>query len=179
MYPSIELATIIKAVIFFSRKITAATKSTINLCLELIPFGIISPLIYFDRGYYEYHGGKNEEQMLAIGGYESAFLANMVVPYLFEKSKTLMNQTTYHGIYQDDGMVVLKVKKSAHKIKDWLVGFQQTLENASGNQHLQFTAEIWINDVNLPPSVKKDRVQIVTNDKFSFLDMKIIWSPEG
>ena len=50
---------------------------------------------------------------------------------------------------------------------------------ASGNQHLQFTAEIWTNEANSPTPEKEDRVQIVTNDEFPFLDMKMSWSPEG
>ena len=58
MYPSINLATIKKAVRFFARTLTKATKKTINLCLELIRFGISSTLIFFDGEYYEYHGGE-------------------------------------------------------------------------------------------------------------------------
>ena len=73
MYPSIKLATIRKAVNVFARKITAEIKMTINLCLELIHFGMSSNLIPFDGKYCEYHGGEREEQGLAIGGYKSAF----------------------------------------------------------------------------------------------------------
>ena len=87
MYPSIKLATIKKAVRFFARTLTAATKKTINLCLELIRFGMSSTLICFDGDYYEYHGGEKAEQGLAIGGYESAFLADLVASYLFKKAK--------------------------------------------------------------------------------------------
>ena len=58
-----------------------------------------SALISFNREYYKYHGGEKEEQGLSIGGYELAFLANLVASYLFEKSKLLINSTTYHGIY--------------------------------------------------------------------------------
>ena len=47
-----------------------------------------------------------------------------------------------------------------------------------GNQHLQFTAEIWMTDTKLPLPEKEDKVQVVTNDEVPFLDMKIIWSPE-
>ena len=47
------------------------------------------------------------------------------------------------------------------------------------NQHLQFTAKIWKNVTNLPPSEKKDRVQIMKNYEFPFLDIKMSWSPEG
>ena len=78
MHPSIKLATIKEAVRFFARTITTATKKTINLCLELICFGMSSTLISFNDEYYEYHGGKKKEQGLAIGGYESSFLADLV-----------------------------------------------------------------------------------------------------
>ena len=54
MYPLIKLSKIKKAVILFTRKLTAATKKTINLCLELIRFVMISTLISFNGEYYEY-----------------------------------------------------------------------------------------------------------------------------
>ena len=53
------------------------------------------------------------------------------------------------------------------------------MDKAEGNQHLQFAAEIFKNDITLPPSAKKNKVQMVKNGKFSFLDMKMSWSPEG
>ena len=33
--------------------------------------------------------------------------------------------------------------------------------------------------MDLSPSVKKEKVRIVPNDEFLFLDIKISWSPEG
>ena len=87
MYPSIKLTTIKKAVRFFARTLTTATKKTINICLEIIRFGMSSTLICFDGEYYEYHRGEKAEQGLAIGGYESTFLADLVAYYLFEKAK--------------------------------------------------------------------------------------------
>ena len=69
MYPSIKLTTIKKAVRFFARKLTSEVKKTINLCLDLIQFGMSLTLISFDGEYYKYHGGEREEQGLAIGGY--------------------------------------------------------------------------------------------------------------
>ena len=67
-----------KAVRFFARKLTAETKKTINLYLELIRFRMRSTFISFDSDYYDYSGGEKEEQWLAIGGYELAFLSNLV-----------------------------------------------------------------------------------------------------
>ena len=69
MYPSIKLKTIKKAVIIFSKGLTTAIKKVINLLLEIIHFRIYSTLIDFYGKYYEYHGGVNKEQGLAIGGY--------------------------------------------------------------------------------------------------------------
>ena len=58
-----------------------------------------STLISFDREYYEYHGGEREEQGLAIGGYESAFLTDLVAFYLFEKpSQFSARQSTMASI---------------------------------------------------------------------------------
>ena len=70
-------------------------------------------------------------------------------------------------------MLVFKGKKSVQDIKKWLAEFQQTVDKVSGNQSLQFTAEIWTNDTNLPLPAKEDKVQIVMNKKFPFLDMKM------
>ena len=69
-------------------------------------------------------------------------------------------------------------KKGVQEIKDWFADFQQIVDKSAGNQHLQFTVEIWKNDTHLPPSAKKDKVQNVENDKYPFLDIKISWSPE-
>ena len=179
MYTSIKIATIKKALRFFARTLTTATKKTINLCLELIRFGMSSTLICFDGEYYKYHDGEKEDQGLAIGGYESAFLVDLVASYLFEKAKAHFHPTIYHCIYRDDGLVVFKGKKSVKVIKYWLDEFQKTVDKAAGNQHLQFTAEIWKPDENPPPQAKKERVQIATKDKFPFLDMEMRWTPEG
>ena len=53
------------------------------------------------------------------------------------------------------------------------------MDKAAGNQHLKFTAEIWTDKANSPTPEKEDQVQIATNDKSPFLDMKMSWSPEG
>ena len=74
--------------------------------------------------------------------------------------------------------MAFKGKKKTSEIKDRLEEFQQTVNTAAGNQHLQFTAEIWTNKENSPTPAKEYRVQIGTNDEFPFLDMKMSWSPE-
>ena len=76
--------------------------------------------------------------------------------------------------------MVFKGKKSVREIKVWLDEFQQRVDKAGGNQHLQFTAEIWKPDENPPPpQAKEERVQTVTKYEFPFLDMKMKWTLEG
>ena len=79
---------------------------------------MISTLISFDRGQYQYHVIKKKEKWSSIGGYELAFFANLVVSYLFEKANNLLNRTTYHGIYSDYGLVVFKENNNLQDIRD-------------------------------------------------------------
>ena len=110
---------------------------------------------------------------LAIGGYESTFLADLVASYLSGKAKANFHPKTYHGIYRDDGLVVFTGKKSAREIKDWLEEFQKTVNKAAGNQHLRFTAEKQTNEDNSPTPAKEEIFQIGTNNEFPFSDVKI------
>ena len=75
--------------------------------------------------------------------------------------------------------MVFKGKRRTSKIRDWQEEFQQTVNKAAGNQHLQFIAEKWMKEENSPNPEKQVSVQILTNNKFPFLDMKMSWSPEG
>ena len=49
----------------------------------------------------------------------------------------------------------------------------------AGNQHPQFTSEIWTKDTNLTPYENKDRVKTSAAYRHLFLDMNTSWSPEG
>ena len=58
-----------------------------------------STLISFDGEYYEYYGGERQEQGFEIGGYTSAFLADLVASYLLIKPKpTSAQQSTTESI---------------------------------------------------------------------------------
>ena len=83
-------------------------------------------------------------------------MADLVGSYLFEKARANFRPTIYHGIYIDDGLLVFKGKKKASEIKYWLEEFQQTVNTAAGNEHLQFTAEIWTNEAKSPTPAKED-----------------------
>jgi hypothetical protein len=57
--------------------------------------------------YFEYDGEKYFlDKGLTIGGYESAWLADLVAAYVLEKTKHLFLGTVFYGIYRDDGLVI-------------------------------------------------------------------------
>ena len=99
--------------------------------------------------------------------------------YLCEKFKANFHPTTYHVIYIDDSLVLFNGKNNSKEIKDWLEEFQQTVNKAAGNQHLQFTEKIWTTEENSPTPAKEEIFQIVTYNELSFLDTKMSWCPEG
>jgi hypothetical protein len=54
-------------------------------CLKLIQFGIANTLLTFGEKYFEYDGEKDMyDKGLTIGGYESAWLANLVAAYVLD-----------------------------------------------------------------------------------------------
>jgi len=107
MYPSITFNMVRKAIEFFAKKLNDEQKIIIKDCLKMIGFGMGNTLITFKDKYYEYGGSTNiEERGLTIGGYESAWLADLVASFLLENSQDLFEQTSkYHGIYRDDGII--------------------------------------------------------------------------
>ena len=72
-------------------------------------------------------------------------------------------------MYRYDGLVVFKGKNKASEIKDWLEEFQQTVNTAAVNQHLNFTAEIWTDRANSPIPEKEDQVQNRDKQRIPFL----------
>ena len=138
MYPSIKLATIKKAVRFVARKLTSETKKTINLCLDLIQFGMSSNLVSFDGEYYEYHGGERRTSI-------SDWRIQICIPG--GPSRLLPFQES-HANFPTDNLprhlskwrpYCFQRKEEGKEIKDWLEEFQQKVNTAAGNQHLKFT----------------------------------------
>ena len=76
----------------------------------MIKFGMGNTLISFKEKLYEYGGSVNPmKRGLTIGGYESAWLADLVASWIFEKNEDLFKKTSlFKGIYRDDGLIVFK-----------------------------------------------------------------------
>eukprot|EP00957_Ditylum_brightwellii_P111709 8520287-Ditylum_brightwellii.AAC.1 len=126
----------------------------------------------------------NEDVALAIGAYESAFLANIVASYMFEETGECFKNCVFRGIYRDNGLVVFMGNKNKREIQEWLWKYQSLVNELVGSDYLQFTTKLWLpppsNASNSP--VKKDKkemgVMVVHDIEFPFLDMRMYWDGE-
>eukprot|EP00957_Ditylum_brightwellii_P061923 4699357-Ditylum_brightwellii.AAC.1 len=127
----------------------------------------------------------DEDVALAIGAYESAFLANIVASYVFKEIEECFAKCIFGGIYRDDGLVVFAGRQNKHEIQVWLWKYQSLVNKLAGGNYLKFTIELWLpppaNTRNSPVAKdKKERgVTVVYNREFPFLDMKMCWDEES
>lgn len=66
-------------------------------------------LVYVINKYYEYRRDMDgEKRGLVIEGFESVWLADLVVAYLLKQTENLFSKFIYHGIYYDDEFIIMK-----------------------------------------------------------------------
>ena len=73
---------------------------------------MISNLLNLQENYYEYGEDSLETKGFSIGGYESAFLEDLVDSFLFEVTNNLFRELMWKRIYRDDELLVLKGRRS-------------------------------------------------------------------
>jgi hypothetical protein len=97
MYPSIKFKHVQNAVEYFISGLSERDMETVNECLELIRIGMENSLLTFQDQYYIYDGDQSlDKKGLTIGGYESGWLADLVVAYIFaEVDEELFSNATF------------------------------------------------------------------------------------
>jgi hypothetical protein len=139
------------------------------------------------RSLHLYDGDKEvEDRGLTIGGYESAWLADLAMAFLLTLTLILetidqkvLDETKYFGIYCDDGIAVFPGTWTQTGVEDWLSAFQTTINDKAGNNKLSFTAEVWTPGGDNTTKPRGSKVGTHTTDHFPFLDMELSWSDEG
>jgi hypothetical protein len=170
--------------------------NNIQTCLEMIKFGMMNTILTFVNKYYLYDGDcLTEMKGLTIGGYESAWLADLAMLYLLDKmgddrvDNNLLNELTYFGIYHDNGIGIFNGQQTKQEISSWLEQFQAKIDEAAGNDCLRFTAVVW-----KPSTIDHDtrkattsttnawhdpQVSATTDSTFPFLDMELSWTSDA
>jgi hypothetical protein len=89
--------------------------------------------------------------------------------------RSFFSDTTFFGIYRDDGLVVFNAKKTRTQIHTWFNDFQLAVDELCGNSFLQFTAVMWQSD-GRPSRVNTGKLSFDTNPAFPYLDMEMYCS---
>ena len=82
----------------------------------MVKFGMDNTFVTFEDNYWKYGVLlPGEEKGLTIGGFESAFFADLVAAYILDTSQDIFKNSTYNGIYDDDRIDILEGQKSVKK----------------------------------------------------------------
>ena len=178
MYPSITCKMVRKAIYYFlsqsTKEVNDEDRKTIDKCLDLIQFGMGSTFLAFADQYYEYDGlVEVEDRGLTIGGYESAWLADLVVSFIFENTTQHFEDAMCNGCYRDDELGVFKGNKSRDEMLMWLEDFQNTINLLLESENLQFTLTLW--KPGEPDERYHKKIKVCSNEAFPFLDLEMFW----
>ena len=181
-YPSVKLKLVRKAVHYFTTELPEEDQIKIDDCLEMVKFGMNSTLLTFIDKYYEYDGDQDpEDKGLTIGGYESAWLADLVGAYILANTRQHFEKAIFDGLYRDDGFAIMEGKWTYNQIVNWRNGFQKSVNELAGGDYLQFTCSLWLDEsINKmkPTRIMDEKVSIEKGKTFPYLDMELFWSPE-
>ena len=139
----------------------------------MIKFGMDNTIITFKDRYWIYGGNcPVEEKGLTIGGFESAFLADLVAAYILEKSEDLFSNSIFNKIYRDDGLNIWDSLATTDEICNWLDEFQARVNQLTESEFLKCTCDIWNPDSPKDEKPQNKKVKINRSKNFPFLDIR-------
>jgi len=113
----------------------------------------------------EYNGDVDTDlRCLTIGGFHSAWLANLVVAYLFESTEEMFKDCTIFGCYRDNEIAIFEKVLTSGELDNWFSNFQKTCDKKLGSNYLQFTIMVW--DTGKPMEHKSAKINIDTCKAF-------------
>ena len=150
MHYVISYVLIRRAVDYFMQDASEEDKGIVGRCLEMVQFGMDNTFVTFEDQYWIYGGDLPvEEKGLTIGGYESAFFADLAAAYILEKAEDIFADSLFNEIYRDDGIDIKNSILTIDQVCDWQDKFQERVNELTGSNYLQFTAEVWNPDAPL------------------------------
>jgi hypothetical protein len=115
MYPhQCHFKAVQEAVCHYALRLFDLNQEKIHPCLDILKFGMGNTIVTFLDKYYEYGVDPDPDRRgLTIGGFESAFLANLEVMYLFDNLHHLMEEhVQFIGTYHGDEIIVFRRQNS-------------------------------------------------------------------
>ena len=144
MYPSIKFKLVEKAVTWLNQLLSVANQVMGHSCLEFIKFGMGHTLLMFGGVYYECDGDHViEEKGLKIGGYELVWLVDLVTANLLKNMADVrFEDTTYSGLYCNDGIAIFPGDWCLKEVSDRLSVFQAEIDKITQSEYVHNTAVV-------------------------------------
>ena len=183
-YPSIRFKLVKKAIEFFAQDLMEEDRRIIEKALTMVQKGMNSTYLEYEGKCYLCDGEESpEDKALTIGGYESAWLSDVVGSHTFQMTEYLFqDMVNYHGICRDDGLVAFKGKLMRIEIDEWLSLFQAQVNIIAEGDYLKFTAISWKDpkvDPPIYPSPPRDaNLTVHDGETFPCLDMELHWNDQ-
>jgi hypothetical protein len=178
MYPSIKHKLIRATINYYAKDLTEEEHEVIEAALEMQQFSMKNTIVMFREKYYEYGTIDDAmERALTIGGYDSAWLADLVASYILELAENKFEATRFFGMYRDDGNLVFSGVRSAEELSDWLADFQSRVNEIVGGDYIQFTMDIWKPNEESRTIVPK-KVKMIGGKTFPYLDMEMSYDDD-
>ena len=75
---------------------------------------------------------------------QPGYIGDLVGAYILANTPQHFTNTTYHGLYRDDGFATFIGKWSYDMIVKWRNDFQESVNALAEGDYLQFTCSIWL-----------------------------------
>lgn len=158
----------------------------------LTKLGIENHTLQFEGKCHELKGFKDtDDPMLAIGGFELAFLANLIESFVVEKTcrnidtnfkskgsngKRLAKKIHMLGFCRDDGILAAKGKHESEETGRLLEKLDAEADKTFDcDGALRFKMEVWDGSVLFNHEVVVDEFKVVEDADFPFLDARVSW----
>jgi hypothetical protein len=87
MYPQFWFKAVKAAVRYYSSRLPPLQQEKVKRCLDILKFSMGNTIVSFRKKYDKYGVDPNHDRRsLTIGGFESAFLADLEATYIFKSS---------------------------------------------------------------------------------------------
>lgn len=159
MYPNILIEYCEQALEFFMQSWELEVdKEEVRRGFKICKYGMEHILLRYGNDYYEYRG-ENDKKSLCIGGYESAWFADLVVAWLFTKiEENLERDTVLAVIYRDDGCICFNGRWRRWKIEKWNQEMMKKIQEFAPTIEFEFD---------------------VMEQEMPFLDLLLSWEQDG
>ena len=175
MYPSITYELVAEAVRYYAEGFSEEETARVEAGLDMLKFSMSNCLINFREKYLQYGKEKDPlKRVLTIGGYDSAWLADLTACYILERAEPVWSeQFEYFKIYRDDGCGLAR-NTTVKKLCKWYDIFQQEVDRITGGI-IKFTLEIW------KPSDEKERkvndvIKVLGGNSTPYLDADLFFN---